>query len=77
MRMQKISPEIETYLMRVYGQYLQKKLTYNEEVQLFQDLVDSGLYLQMDEEVISFARRLIEVGLIEPAISFEKQFYEN
>lgn len=77
MRMQKISPEIQNYLMRVYGQYLQKKLTYNEEVQLFQDLVDSGLYLQMDEEVISFAKRLIATGLIEPAIHFETFTYEN
>lgn len=77
MRMQKISPEIKNYLMRVYGQYLDKKLTYNEEVQLFQDLVDSGLYLQMGDEVISFAKRLIEVGLIEPAIQFETFNYEN
>lgn len=68
MRFKKLDSAAEKYLLRVYGQYLQKKLTFNEEVQLFQDLVDTGLYLQMGEETISFVRRLVSVNLIKPAV---------
>ena len=75
MRMNKLNPDIETHLMRVYGQYTEKKLTYVEEVQLFQDLVDSGLYLQLGGEVIEQARYLIRREVIKPA--FQLNLYED
>lgn len=75
MRMSKLNTEIESHLMRVYEQYTAKKLTYLEEVQLFQDLVDSGLYLQLGGEVIEQARNYIRREVIKPA--FQLNIYED
>lgn len=64
MRINKLTPEIQKYLLNMYGQYEAGKLSYPEQVQLFQDLLDSGLVFQMGPEVLMFTQRLLNVNLI-------------
>jgi hypothetical protein len=64
MRMKKLTPQIRQYLIKVYGQYEEGKLSYPEQVQLFQDLWDTGLVFDMGPEVLMFAQRLLRVNLI-------------
>lgn len=64
MRMNTLTPEIKQHLIKIYGQYEEGKLTFPEEVQLFQDLWDTGLVFDMGPEVLMFAQRLLNVNLI-------------
>ncbi len=62
--MNKLTPAIKEYLIKMYGLYESNKLTYGEEKQLFQDLLDSGLCWQMGPQVNAYIQRLLNVGLI-------------
>lgn len=54
------------YMISMYQQYLDKKLTDHETLQLFQDLLDSGfLYHLNDEKMVFYAKGLIEKGFLE------------
>lgn len=65
MKMKTLTPAIEQYLKRMYCLYEEGKLTYREQVQLFQDLLDSGMVFQMGPEVMHFTKRLLRAKLIE------------
>ncbi len=64
MRFQKFSPEAQVYLDRMIDLYQSKKLTHFETTQLFQDLVDTGYYLQLDEHIKRFAKELLASKII-------------
>ena len=65
MRIKKLTPAIRQYLIKVYAQYEEGKLSYNEQIGLFQDLWDSGMVFEMGPEVLMFAQRLLRVNLIQ------------
>lgn len=58
------NPQIENYLRRVLAQYQEGKLTYHEEIQFFQDLLDSGIYLELGEDIIEMTHHLIDEEII-------------
>ncbi len=65
MRMEALTPAIKMYLERVLEQYHQGKLTPTEETSLFQDIYDSGMYIQQDEIIRLKIRRLLDEGKIQ------------
>lgn len=65
MRMTELNPNIKNYLMRVFEQYQQGKLTRQEELSFLQDVLDSGLHVQMEADIRLKIRRLIEVNLLQ------------
>jgi hypothetical protein len=64
-RFKELNPQTEKYLIRMYCLYEEKKLTYREQVQLFQDLLDTGMVFKMGPEVMNFTQRLLNVKLID------------
>ena len=65
MRIQTLTPAVRNYLIKVFAQYEEGKLSYPEQVQLFQDLWDSGMVFEMGPDVLMFAQRLLRVNLIQ------------
>ena len=63
-RFNSYNDEIKAYLIKQYDLYQQKKLTYNEEVQFFQDMLDSGLIFNMDDNLKLHTRILLDKGFI-------------
>ena len=59
-----LNEQTKMYMDRMICQREEKKLTANEEVQLFQDLYDSGYLYNLGDEYKEFAQRMIRVGLL-------------
>lgn len=60
------SVETKNYIVRLLKQYYQEKLTEGEEIQLFQDLADSGLGWQMGAELAERTNYFIAAKVIKP-----------
>lgn len=65
MKMTSLTPAIKTHLLRVFAQFQEGRLTQGEEIQLMQDLYDSGLYIQMTPDVKVLIRNLLAKGKIQ------------
>jgi hypothetical protein len=63
--MKTLTPAIKTYLLRVYAQFEEGKLTPAEETSLFQDIYDSGLFLEMNPAVKILIQNLIKQNRIQ------------
>lgn len=60
------SVETKNYIVRLLKQYYQEKLTEGEEIQLFQDLADSGLGWQMGSDLAEMTNYFIAAKVIKP-----------
>jgi len=59
-----LNPNTKNYMLRMLKLREEKKLSVREEIQLFQDLYDSGLLFSLSKEYITFAKRLKKVDLL-------------
>ena len=60
-----LNEQTKMYMDRMICQREEGKLTANEEIQLFQDLFDSGYLVNLGKEYQDFAQRLIRTGLVD------------
>lgn len=59
-----LNEHTKAYMLKMISLREQNKLSTNEELQLFQDLYDSGLIFNLRPDYLNFCLRLIQVGLI-------------
>ena len=59
-----LNEHTKMYMNRMICQREEKRLTPQEEVQLFQDLYDSGYLYNLGNEYKEFAQRMIRAGLL-------------
>lgn len=64
MKMTTVTPAIKAHLLRVFAQFEEGRLTEGEQIQLMQDLYDSGMFIQMSIEVRVMIRNLIKAKKI-------------
>lgn len=64
MRARELTPPMKKYLVNIYKQYEEKKLTDREILQFFQDCLDTGFVAQLDEKTQYLAKGLLKKGFL-------------
>lgn len=64
-----LNDQSKRYMKRMLGLFLEGKLAPGEVVQLFQDIYDSGYYLNLNTENRMMVLDLVKRGILEERVS--------